>query len=50
VSWQEAGVIMVVGAAVVYVVRKLLWPARPKPGKATFIPIRQLKPGSRTKP
>jgi hypothetical protein len=43
VTWQDAGVILIVGAAVAYVVRKFLLPAKPRSKPATFISVQQLK-------
>jgi len=43
VTWQDAGVVLIVGAAVAYVIRKFLLPARPAAKSATFVSIQQLK-------
>jgi hypothetical protein len=43
VTWQDAGVILIVGAAVAYVVRKFLLPAKPRSKPAAFISVQQLK-------
>lgn len=50
VTWQDAGVILIVGAAVAYVVRKFLLPAKPRPQAATFVSLQQLKSQSSAKP
>ena len=46
-SWQDGGVIVVVGGAIYYLVRKFLLPAKAKARPATFIPIQQLKSKSK---
>lgn len=48
-TWQEAGVVLVVGGAIVYIVRKFLLPAKPAK-KPTFIPLSQLKSRPKSKP
>jgi hypothetical protein len=48
VTWQDAGVVLIVGTAVAYVVRKFLLPAKPRSKAATFISIQQLKSRSKT--
>jgi hypothetical protein len=48
-TWQDAGVIIVVGSAVAYLVRKFLLPARPRARAATFISVQQLKSGPQPK-
>jgi len=47
VTWQDGGVILIVGAAVYYLVRKFLLPAKAKSKPATFISIQQLKSKSK---
>jgi hypothetical protein len=47
VTWQDGGVILIVGAAVYYLVRKFLLPAKPKPKPAAFISIQQIKSKSK---
>jgi len=47
VTWQDGGVILVVGAAVYYLARKFLLPAKAKAKPATFISIHQLKSKSK---
>lgn len=42
-TWQDAGVVLIVGGAIAYVVRKFLLPPKPKSKAATFIPIQQIK-------
>lgn len=49
-SWQEVGVIVVVGAAVAYLVRKFMLPPKRGAKPVTFISIQQLKSRSKTKP
>lgn len=46
-TWQDGGVILIVGAAVYYLIRKFLLPAKPKAGPATFVSIQQLKSKSK---
>ena len=46
-TWQDGGVILIVGSAVYYLVRKFLLPAKAKPKPATFISIEQLKSKSK---
>ena len=46
-TWQDGGVILIVGAAVYYLVRKFLLPAKPKAKPATFVSIQQLKSKSK---
>ena len=48
-TWQDGGVIVIVGAAIVYVVRKFLLPPTPAAKPAAFIPLQQLKSHSKTK-
>jgi hypothetical protein len=43
VTWQDAGVILIVGGAVYYLARKFLLPVKAKAKPATFISIQQLK-------
>jgi hypothetical protein len=43
VTWQDGGVILIVGAALFYIVRKFVLPRKPKGTAATFISIQQLK-------
>jgi hypothetical protein len=50
VTWQDAGVILIVGAAVAYLVRKFLWTPKPRSTPATFITIQQVKSRSSAKP
>lgn len=40
---QEIGVIVIVGAAVAYVLRKFVLPRKQKGGAATFVSIQQIK-------
>jgi hypothetical protein len=47
VTWQDVGVILVVGAAVYYLVRKFLLPAKAKSKPVAFISIEQLKSKSK---
>jgi hypothetical protein len=47
VNWQTIAVIVIVGAAVAYVVRKFLLPPKPQSKSVTFVSIQQIK--SRTK-
>ena len=42
-TWQDGGVVLIVGAALAYIVRKFVLPAKPKGGAATFISIQQIK-------
>lgn len=49
-TWQDAGVVLIVGAAVAYVVRKFLLPPKPRARAATFISVQQLKSQSAAKP
>lgn len=49
-TWQDAGVILIVGAAVAYVARKFLLPAKPRTQAATFVSLQQLKTQSSAKP
>lgn len=46
-TWQDGGVVLIVGAAVYYLVRKLLWPRKPKAEPVAFVSIRQLKAKSK---
>ena len=46
-TWQDGGVILIVGAAVYYLARKFLFPAKAKAKPAAFIPIHQLKSKSK---
>ncbi len=46
-SWQDAGVILIVGAAIAYVVRKFVLPSRPRAQAATFVSIQQVKSQSK---
>lgn len=46
-TWQDGGVILIVGAAVYYLIRKFLLPAKPKARPATFVSIQQLKSKSK---
>ncbi len=39
--WQEAGVVLVVGAAVVYLIRKIF--GRPRRGTSTFVPLAKIR-------
>jgi len=50
VSWQDGGVILIVGAAIAYVVRKFLLPPRARAKPVTFIPVQQIKSRSTAKP
>lgn len=50
VTWQDAAVMLIVGAAVAYVVRKFLLPPKPRATPATFISIQQVKSRSRATP
>jgi hypothetical protein len=50
VTWQDAGVILIVGAAVAYVVRKFVFPPKPRAAAATFITVQQVKARSRATP
>jgi hypothetical protein len=50
VTWQDGGVIVIVGAALAYVVRKFVLPPKPSSKAATFIPIQQVKARSKAKP
>jgi hypothetical protein len=43
VTWQDVAVFVIVGAAVAYVVRKFLPPARRPSRPVTFVSIQQLK-------
>lgn len=45
--WQTVGVIVVVAAAMAYLVRKFLLPPKPRGKAATFIPIQQIKSKSK---
>lgn len=49
-TWQDAGVILIVGAAVAYVVRKFIIPAKPPANNTTFVSIQQIKSRSQSKP
>lgn len=49
-TWQDVGVVLIVGAAVAYVVRKFLLPARPRAKAATFVSVQQLRSQSGAKP
>ncbi len=49
-TWQDAGVILIVGAAFAYVIRKFMLPARPASRAATFISVQQLKSRPQSKP
>ena len=42
-TWQDGGVLLIVGAALYYVVRKFVLPKKPKGSAATFVSIQQLK-------
>ncbi len=43
-SWQDAGVVLIVGAAAVYLVRTFIWrPKRPTKVTTTFIPLERVK-------
>lgn len=45
VTWQDGGVVLIVGGALAYVIRKFM-PRKKKAGAATtFISIQQLKSG-----
>ena len=46
-SWQDGGVILIVGAAAYYLVRKFLLPAKAKAKPASFVSIQQLKSKSK---
>ena len=46
-TWQDGGVIVIVGAAVYYLVRKFLLPAKAKAKAVTFVSIQQLKSNSK---
>lgn len=50
VTWQDGGVILIVGAAVAYVVRKFFLPPRAGAKPVTFISIQQIKSRSASKP
>jgi hypothetical protein len=50
VTWQDAAVVLIVGAAVAFIVRKFLLPARPRSKPSAFISIQQLKSRNQTKP
>jgi len=50
VTWQDGGVLLIVGAAVAYVVRKFLLPPRPRQQPVTFISVQQIKSRSTAKP
>jgi hypothetical protein len=50
VTWQDAGVIVIVAGAVAYVVRKFVLPSKPSAKPVTFISMQQLKSTSNTKP
>lgn len=39
--WQEVGVVLVVGGAIVYLVRKIF--GRPRKGTSTFVPLAKVK-------
>ena len=41
--WQEAGVVVVVGAAVAYLARKLFGTVPRRKAPTTFVPLSQLK-------
>jgi len=41
--WQEAGVILIVGGAVVYLIRKIA--GRPRRGASTFVPLSKVRRG-----
>jgi hypothetical protein len=43
VTWQDAGVVLIVGGAIAYIVRKFILPRKPKGGATTFISIQQIK-------
>lgn len=43
VSWQDAGVAMVVAGAVAFLVRRLFPAAAPRRGAATFVPLSSVK-------
>jgi hypothetical protein len=50
VTWQDAGVILIVGAAVAYIIRKFFLPPKPRSTPATFISVQQVKSRSRATP
>jgi hypothetical protein len=45
-TWQDAGTVLIVGAAVAYLVRKFLLPSKPQSRPAAFISIQQVKSSS----
>lgn len=47
VSWQDGGVVLVVGAAIYYLARKFFFPAKAKAKPVSFISIQQLKSKSK---
>jgi hypothetical protein len=47
VTWQDGGVILIVGAAAYYLVRKFLLPPKAKSKPVAFISIQQLKSKSK---
>ena len=49
-TWQDAGVVLIVGAAVAYVIRKFFFPPKPRSTPATFITIQQVKSRSKATP
>lgn len=49
-TWQDVGVILIVGAAVAYLVWKFLLPRRPAANPAAFISVQQVKSRSKAKP
>ena len=49
-TWQDGGVVLIVGAAIAYVVRKFVIRRKPAGTAVTFVPIQQLKSRSRAKP
>jgi len=50
VTWQDGGVILIVGAAAYYLVRKFLLPAKTRSKPVAFVSIQQLKSKSKPKP
>ncbi len=47
VTWQDIGVVLIVGSAIAYVVRKFLWPRRAAAKPVTFVSIQQIKSQSK---
>lgn len=47
VTWQDGGVVLIVGVAACYLVRKFLLPAKAKSATTTFVSIQQLKSKSK---